>query len=159
MKGFSKLCTPARIYFSIAVIAAVVSLFYGATLMTEFMKLLFAFIWTFLLSFLCDKGFVSVSWFLVLLPYVLMLLAMLNIYHVSEREREILRAIKLQGAFGREPFGKIHEGATTMSGSTNTTGSIGLNDLMARAAQSKDVKDKLSKIQASVQDLLMNTKI
>ena len=108
MKGFSKLCTPARIYFAIAVIAAVFSLFYGATLMTEALKLFFAFVWTFLLSWLCDKGFVSISWFLVLLPYLLMLLSMMNIYHATEQQRQLMRAVKMQGAFGKEPF--VQEG-------------------------------------------------
>jgi len=104
MKEFSKLCTPARVYFIIAVIAALVALFNGATLMTEFIKLLFAFAWTFLLGWLCSKGYVSVSWFLVLLPYILILLATLNLYHVTEQQRSMMRAIKLQGAFGQEPF-------------------------------------------------------
>jgi cell division protein FtsL len=108
MKGFSKLCTPARIYFAIAVIAAIFSLFYGATLMTEALKLFFAFVWTFLLSWLCDKGFVSISWFLVLLPYILMLLSMMNIYHTTEQQRQLMRAVKMQGAFGKEPF--VQEG-------------------------------------------------
>lgn len=104
MKEFSKLCTPARVYFIIAVIAALVALFNGATLMAEFIKLLFAFAWTFLLSWLCSNGYVSVSWFLVLLPYILILLATLNLYHVTEQQRSMMRAVKLQGAFGQEPF-------------------------------------------------------
>ena len=104
MKDFSKLCTPAKIYFAIAVIAAVFSLFNGATLMTEFMKLLFAFAWTFLLGFLCSKGYQAISWFLVLLPYIIMLFATLNIYHVTNEQRNLMRAMKIQGAFGQEPF-------------------------------------------------------
>jgi hypothetical protein len=41
---------------------------------------------------------------LVLLPYILIALAMLNIYQVTEEERQFMRAIKLQGAYGREAF-------------------------------------------------------
>lgn len=104
MKDFSKLCTPARIYFAIAVVAAVIALFNGATLMAELMKLVFAFIWTYLLGWLCSKGYESVSWFLVLLPYIFILLATLNIYHQTEEQRQLMRAMKMQGAFGREPF-------------------------------------------------------
>jgi hypothetical protein len=111
MKNFSKLCTPARIYFAIAVIAAVFALLNGATMMMEFWKIIFAFGWTFLLGWLCDKGYTSISWFLVLLPYIIMLLAMLNVYHISEEQRQLMRMVKLQGAYGREPF---VEGKTVM---------------------------------------------
>lgn len=104
MKNFSKLCTPARIYFAIAVIAAVYALFNGASMMMEFWKIVFAFIWTFVLGWLCDKGYKSISWFLVLLPYILMFLAMTNIYHTTEEQRQLMRMVKLQGAYGREPF-------------------------------------------------------
>jgi hypothetical protein len=140
MKGFSKLCTPARIYFAIAVIAAIFSLFYGATLMTEALKLFFAFVWTFLLSWLCDKGFVSVSWFLVLLPYILMLLSMMNIYHATEQQRQLMRAVKLQGAFGKEPF--VQEGATT------------LGEIISKALQEKEVQDKGQKALESVTEFI-----
>lgn len=104
MKNFSKLCTPAKIYFAIAVITAVFALFNGASMMMEFWKIIFAFIWTFVLGWLCDKGYKSISWFLVLLPYIIMLLAMTNIYHISEEQRQIMRMVKLQGAYGQEPF-------------------------------------------------------
>ena len=106
MKDFSKICTPARLYFAIAVIATIVALFSGGSMMHEFWKLVFAFIWTFILGWLCDRGYNSLSWFLVLLPYVLILLAMLNIYH-SEDPRRLMRAVKLQGAYGQEAYGGL----------------------------------------------------
>jgi len=102
MKDFSKLCTPAKIYFAIAVIATIFALFNGATLMFAFMKLVFAFIWTFILGWLCDKGYSSISWFLVLLPYIIMALAMFNIYHVTYEHRQMMRSVGLQGAYGQE---------------------------------------------------------
>lgn len=104
MKEFSKLCTPAKIYFAIAVIATIIALFSGAPIMYAFGKLVFAFIWTYVLGWLCRKGFTSISWFLVLLPYIIMALAMLNIYHATHEQRQMLRTLKLQGAYGKEPF-------------------------------------------------------
>lgn len=102
MKDFSKLCTPAKIYFAIAVIATIVALFNGSSLMFAFMKLIFAFVWTFVLGWLCDKGYSSISWFLVLLPYIIMFLAMLNVYHVTHEQRQMMRTVGLQGAYGQE---------------------------------------------------------
>jgi hypothetical protein len=101
-KEFSKLCTPAKIYFAIAVIASIVMLFSGISFMTIFVKLIFAFIWTFVLGWLCKKGFTGVSWFLVLLPYIILLLASFRIYHVSQDQKQIMRSLQLQGAYGQE---------------------------------------------------------
>jgi len=102
MKDFSKLCTPARIYFAIAVLAVVYSLFSGASIIFAFWKLFFAFIWTYILSWLCSKGYTSISWFLVLLPYIIIALAMLGIYRVTHEQRQMMRTLQLQGAYGQE---------------------------------------------------------
>lgn len=102
MKDFHKLCTPAKIYFAIAVIAAIVGLFNGIPLMFAFWKLVFAFIWAYVLGWLCKKGYSSISWFLVLLPYILIVLAMLNLFHATREHKQIMRTIQLQGAYGQE---------------------------------------------------------
>lgn len=100
-KDFSKLCTPAKIYFGIAVIAIIIALFNGVSLMLVFTKLFFAFIWTFVLGWLCDKGYSSISWFLVLLPYIVIALAMFKIAQITQH-RGLMRTLKLQGAYGQE---------------------------------------------------------
>jgi hypothetical protein len=101
-KEFSKLCTPAKIYFAIAVIASIISLFNGMPVITIFFNLIFAFIWTYVLGYLCKKGFSTLSWFLVLLPYIIISLALFKIYHLTEDQKNILRMVKLQGAYGKE---------------------------------------------------------
>jgi len=101
-KEFSKLCTPAKIYFAIAVIASIISLVNGIAFVAIAVKLMFAFIWTYILSWLCDKGYRSVSWFLVLLPYIIILLAMIGLYKVSKSHTQIMRTLQLQGAYGQE---------------------------------------------------------
>jgi len=77
-KEFSKLCTPAKIYFVLAVIACIIALFNGFGVVAVVIKLIFAFIWTFILGWLCDKGFKALSWFLVLIPYIIILLVLLG---------------------------------------------------------------------------------
>ena len=101
---FSKLCTPAKLYFAIAVIACVIALFSGLGIIAVFVKLVFAFIWTYILSFLCKKGYQSVSWFLVLLPYIVILLGVVGLMSLTKGQRNMLNAIQLQGAFGQENF-------------------------------------------------------
>jgi hypothetical protein len=100
-KNFRDLCTPAKIYFGIAVIATIIALFNGVSFMLAFTQMFFAFIWTFVLGWLCDKGYSSISWFLVLLPYILIGLAMFTIVNITQF-KDIMRAIKLQGAYGQE---------------------------------------------------------
>jgi hypothetical protein len=102
MQNFQKLCTPAKIYFAIAFISTIMSLFYGATIMSSFWKLAFAAVWTFILGWLCKKGYRTISWFLVALPYVFLLLAVFKIYHLTPSQKQFLRSIQLQGAYGQE---------------------------------------------------------
>lgn len=95
-----KLCTPAKIYLAIAVIASICMLFNGYSIMVVIMKLFFASIWTFVLGWLCKKGYKALSWFLVLLPYIIMGLAAFEIYKLSSDQKQMLKNIKLQGAYG-----------------------------------------------------------
>jgi hypothetical protein len=106
-KNFSKLCTPAKIYFAIAVIATIISLFNRGSYLVEFMKMVFAFIWTFILGWLCNKGYSSISWFLVLLPYIVIALAMLKIANITQH-KDIMSTVKLQGAYGKEPMKNMY---------------------------------------------------
>jgi hypothetical protein len=74
MKRFEELCSPAKLYFVLAVIACIIALFNGVKMMAVTINLIIAFLWTAALSWICGKGFSNISWFLVLLPYILMLL-------------------------------------------------------------------------------------
>ncbi len=74
MKRFEELCSPAKLYFVLAVIACIIALFNGVKMMAVTINLIIAFLWTAALSWICGKGFSNISWFLVLLPYALMLL-------------------------------------------------------------------------------------
>lgn len=100
-KEFSNLCTPAKIYFVIAVISSIVALFSGVKIMFIFTKLVFAFLWTFILGWLCKKGFTSISWFLVLLPYIIIFLAMFKIYNMTNDQKQLFKNLQLQGAYGQ----------------------------------------------------------
>ena len=83
-KEFEKLCTPAKLYFVIAIISLFFAFFKHFNIVLLIVKLLFALVWTLVLSCLCDKGFTYLSWFLVLFPYFLLLLAFMGLY--SHRE-------------------------------------------------------------------------
>ena len=68
---FSKYCTPAQLYLVLGAIGIIMGFLknYGVwTLLTE---ALFLVIWTWVLNWLCSKGFKSISWILVLLPFIM----------------------------------------------------------------------------------------
>ena len=48
------------------------------------MKLIFAVIYTFILGWLCKKGWKGLAWFLVLLPYVMILLMMFGVIKLAK---------------------------------------------------------------------------
>jgi hypothetical protein len=98
---FDKLCTPAQIYLIVSFILMVLSYFglnaisqqialnqssssflqslnftYQKDARTSYVvQAIFIVLWTWVLSYLCNKGFSNLSWFLILLPWVLMFLA------------------------------------------------------------------------------------
>jgi len=98
---FDKLCTPAQIYLIVSFILMVLSYFglnaisqqislnqsnnsflqslnftYQKDARTSYVvQVVLIVLWTWVLSYLCKKGFSNLSWFLVLLPWVLMFLA------------------------------------------------------------------------------------
>ncbi len=75
---FYKMCTPAQIYFVISALGAIIALFNNVPIVAIAMKFIFIIIWTYVLAVLCKKGYKSISWFLVLLPFIMMMFAMVG---------------------------------------------------------------------------------
>ena len=75
-------CTPAKIYLTIAAIYCIIQVF-TIPIIFVLINFGFALVWAFILQWLCKKGFSSVSWFLVLLPYFVMLIQALGFISFS----------------------------------------------------------------------------
>jgi len=71
----NKLCSPAMLYLVIAAIAIIGAFIKRMSIMSIAVKVLFVALWTWFLNFLCSKGHTGISWFLVLLPFVMLILA------------------------------------------------------------------------------------
>ena len=65
------ICTPSLVYLGISVLTIIFMFYQHASLESMILKVLFAGLWVLLLNFLCTKGLETVSWILVILPYVL----------------------------------------------------------------------------------------
>ena len=87
--GLRNICTPAYVYLVLSLITVFAfavqnlgnpnsycigrySCNVSSVSMLYVLKLLYIVFWTWILNILCKEGFAEISWFLVILPYVLM---------------------------------------------------------------------------------------
>ena len=82
---FLNLCTPAQVYLVLALLSCILALFNKFDFLGIIIKLLFAIIWTMILNYICKSGYVGVSWFLVVLPYIIILLLLAGLVKSSKR--------------------------------------------------------------------------
>lgn len=92
-KKLRELCTPALVYFVISVIALLISILQNlgnnkkytlgsysckvpSTIMVFILKVIYILFWTWVLNLICKSGHKEISWFLVLLPFILLFVAM-----------------------------------------------------------------------------------
>jgi hypothetical protein len=90
-------CTPAYFYFIISIIAILIMSIqnYGntnvyclgdyscgvtSTFLIFVIKVLYVLFWTWILNLICKSGYESVSWFLFLLPYVIMFITIAYVF-------------------------------------------------------------------------------
>jgi len=95
------LCTPAKLYLALSVIALIFVAINSFSFITIIIKVIFIALWTFILNWICSKGYTTISWILVLLPYVLfilMFLVMLEIanktakHHIAQSQQNVVQA-------------------------------------------------------------------
>lgn len=90
-KRFSDLCAPAQVYFGFSMAAILLLLFQNmgnknsidmgnfscrvpSTFLFLFIKLIYVIFWTWVLNLICRDGYTGVSWFIVLVPWILVLM-------------------------------------------------------------------------------------
>ena len=73
--AFKKTCSPAQLYFVLGLIAILVSLKINVNVNSIIINSCLLLLWTYLLNVFCNWGWSGLSWFLVLFPYIILLLA------------------------------------------------------------------------------------
>ena len=85
----SQLCTPAYIYFIVSVLMIVIAVIQNvgnngrytlgmfsclvpSCLLVFALKIVYILFWTWILNILCESGYTSVSWFLFLVPFIIL---------------------------------------------------------------------------------------
>jgi hypothetical protein len=88
-KNLKDLCTPASLYFCISLFALIIVLFQNlgntnsypvgsfscrvpSTTIVFIVKLIYVLFWTYILNLICKDGHTTISWLLVLLPWILL---------------------------------------------------------------------------------------
>jgi len=92
-KKLKELCTPAFLYFSLAMLGVLVSVVQNlgnsrrynlgmlsarvpSTFLVFVVKIIYILFWTWVLNLMCKDGHKDVAWFLVLIPFILLFLIM-----------------------------------------------------------------------------------
>ena len=83
LKYFNKLCNPSKLYFVLVIFFIVIGLFSKINFMAIFFNLIFAFIWTIILNWLCSKGYTTLSWVIVVFPFILIVIAFFGYLKLS----------------------------------------------------------------------------
>ena len=83
---FASICTPARLYFMFILFSSLYSFFTQVALIRVFLGLIYGAVWTWILNWLCSKGYTWLSWFLVLLPMLFFIVGMFDILKLEQRK-------------------------------------------------------------------------
>jgi len=73
----SSICAPAMLYLILSIIALISMAMQKFGALSLLFKVIFVIIWTWFLNFLCNKGYKTISWVLVLLPFIIFILMIL----------------------------------------------------------------------------------
>jgi hypothetical protein len=105
------LCTPALVFFVISVVSLFVMIFdnlenthtycignvscnVANTSMIFIFEILFLVFWTWLLNFICTRGYSGVAWFILLFPYILLFMVVLLVASEIKNTDKIKRDSK-----------------------------------------------------------------
>ncbi len=90
LKLYNSLCSPAKVYLILGVISLISLIYQNLSnprryrvgnisvklshhnLLFFIFKIIYTIVWTFILNKLCKNGWSNVSWFLVLIPFILL---------------------------------------------------------------------------------------
>ena len=81
-----RICTPAQLYVILTGIS-IIALAVKKQFMAIPLKLVFAIVYTFLLNWLCDKGWSTMSWILVIFPFIAMLIVVAVLLYVGVKNK------------------------------------------------------------------------
>ena len=103
MDNFNQLCTPAKFYFVLVIISIFFGLFSGFQFMAILLKLIFAFVWTVVLNWLCKKGWKTLSWILVLLPFFFIIVIYFGMVRLNKQQKQMMNVMQVSPQTNMKP--------------------------------------------------------
>ena len=85
---FKKYCSPAQLYLVLAAIGLILGFFQNFKIITLIVHSAFVILFGFLLNLLCKKGYTSISWVIVALPFVFFLCSYFLALDASDKKDE-----------------------------------------------------------------------
>jgi hypothetical protein len=71
------ICAPALLYLILGILSIFILIQKNIDNTSIFVQLFFIIIWTWFLNFLCKNGYETISWILVLLPFIVLIIFLL----------------------------------------------------------------------------------
>ena len=90
---FKSLCLPSKVYFVLSVVSILLTLiaprmFGSISILAQFIHIIYAVFWTWILNLICKAGYKWISWVLVLAPLIIMFL-LFSLIGASELEQSV----------------------------------------------------------------------
>ena len=76
------ICAPALLYLILGILSIFILIQKNIDNTSIFVKVFFIIIWTWFLNFLCKNGYETVSWILVLLPFIVLIIFLLFLFKI-----------------------------------------------------------------------------
>lgn len=92
---WSSLCMPAKLYGIVSVLG-VAGMIFNGQILGAVGQAIFAAIWVFVLGWICNQGWTGLSWFLVLLPVIIVILVIMAGTAVAIADAEVPHERKRQ---------------------------------------------------------------
>lgn len=115
---FSKYCTPAQLYLVLAAISLLSAFLKDFSVITLLANAVFVVLFAWILNFLCKKGFKTISWVLVLLPFALFAAGFLLAME-ADKVKDVV-----EGMEKKEKTSAAAENETALSTLTEKAGAI-----------------------------------
>lgn len=76
------ICAPALLYLILGILSIFILIQKNIDNTSIFVQLFFIIIWTWFLNFLCKNGYETISWILVLLPFIVLIIFLLFLFKI-----------------------------------------------------------------------------
>ena len=172
-KDFKKLCTPASVYLFINVIIFISIAIQNFGNTTQYcvgqykchvpntfsmflFKALYMLFWTFILNAICKAGYKEVSWFMVLLPIILLFI-IIGIVILNSGSVSIYEGFKEGKQNIEGPVDEDNSDSSTSSSSTSGSSTSGSSTSGSSTSDGNTNEDKSDKKKTSTSTSTVNT--